>query len=201
MWKLKHSKPYFIPSKYCHMLCSLCGGKAGSRHFHFLSASTAIITVFGSLRVEGHALLTALHNTSWEVRGHFESSPYVLYLHVFFSAVTNEYGGPNTAILHTWTRNLHNLPLAKHSESPCKPWGQVFHWEPLSLFFRPEQHYSSNREELWASNLLPATDWFHRYYHWRCVKIKRPEDSPVSSTNPLLGVSMIQKDKVSYTWE
>lgn len=53
---------------------------------------------------------------------------------VFHTAVPNEYASSytwghfgNTATLHTWTCNLYNLPLAKHSESRCKPRGQVFH--------------------------------------------------------------------------
>lgn len=155
------------------MLCSFCGGRVWSRYCHFMSASAAILAVFGSLRVAEHALLTALHNTLWEVWGHFESSPCVLYLHVFFSPAPNEYGGPNTAILHTWTRNLYNLPLAKHSESPCKPRGQVFHWEPLSLLFLALSNTTVLTGKSFEQAICCQPDWFHRYYHWTCVKRRK----------------------------
>lgn len=80
-------------------------------------------------------LLTALHHISEEVEGQLHSSHHLTNsLCVFLNAVTNEYGGPNPqehfgkrAILYTWTWNLYNLPLAKYSESPYKPRGQLFH--------------------------------------------------------------------------
>lgn len=103
---------------------------------------------------------------------------------------------PYTAIKHTWTYNLYNLPLAKQFERTCKPRGQVFYKNLLSLLFSPEQHYSCNRKELWVG-LLAADCQFHRYYHLRCVK-ERPQDSSVSSPN--LPSRIINNSKWQKVW-
>lgn len=99
------------------------------------------------------------------------------------------------------TGNIFKLPLAKH---PLKvlagPKGRVSHWEPLFSAQTPtgyapvaaRGHFETTmcRHSLIGSTGASAGDVW-----------KRPEDILMSCADPLPGISIIQKDKVSRTWE